>query len=412
MKTRTTFGVGIGLGIGATMALFSSTAFAATYTVTSASGSCAGTPGTLVWAIDKANTDGTSSTVTLDPSLAGQTIPLVCPLVVIEELSFVGHPGVTVSGATLAGMDILTFDAPGATHDVQDLQLVGGTNTRGINIEPNQLVYLFRSTVRDNVNVGAVTGAGIRLVGSALTLDRTTLLRNKTPSLGGAVYAAESEIRVFDSSFDKNEAANGGGMFVEGPSGNIVVNSSTFYANKAGQGGAISLFDGPTGAFLDVDNSTFSTNGDNATVGGAVYLGDLGWPANSDASIVNSTFSNNRGQFASAIAVIDGFASVYNTAFYRIAATAPHCYVNPGADMGGHHNIWNDTSCPLGTVWLGSKPNTDPLLNGLANNGGPTQTHKPKPASPVMGAGSPLFCPPDDQRGVARTTCWMGSYEN
>jgi len=45
--------------------------------------------------------------------------------------------------------------------------------------------------------------------------------------------------------------------------------------------------------------------------------------------------------------------------------------------------------------------NADPLLNELADNGGPTRTHTARIPSPVMDAGScnGLI---EDQRGVAR----------
>ena len=46
----------------------------------------------------------------------------------------------------------------------------------------------------------------------------------------------------------------------------------------------------------------------------------------------------------------------------------------------------------------------DPLLGSLANNGGPTLTHKPLPDSPVIDAGNPAIPAPPatDQRGFTR----------
>ena len=61
----------------------------------------------------------------------------------------------------------------------------------------------------------------------------------------------------------------------------------------------------------------------------------------------------------------------------------------------------------------------DPLLAGLANNGGPTLTHALLPGSPSMDAGDPLFVPPPDfdQRGnpfarVVGARIDMGAFED
>src|SRR5262245_44176836 len=48
----------------------------AAYVVDDPKGSCTGDPGTLFWAIEKANLDGVPSTVEFDASLAGETIQL------------------------------------------------------------------------------------------------------------------------------------------------------------------------------------------------------------------------------------------------------------------------------------------------------------------------------------------------
>jgi hypothetical protein len=50
----------------------------------------------------------------------------------------------------------------------------------------------------------------------------------------------------------------------------------------------------------------------------------------------------------------------------------------------------------------------------LTDNGGPTQTHALRAASPARDAGGADFCPDIDQRGVTRPqgpACDMGSYE-
>jgi hypothetical protein len=52
----------------------------------------------------------------------------------------------------------------------------------------------------------------------------------------------------------------------------------------------------------------------------------------------------------------------------------------------------------------------DPLLDPLADNGGPTETMALRAGSPAIDLGS--GCPPRDQRGVPRAgVCDSGAYE-
>ena len=86
------------------------------------------------------------------------------------------------------------------------------------------------------------------------------------------------------------------------------------------------------------------------------------------------------------------------------------------------NNLIGDTegceiSSHVGTYLL----DVDPLIGGLAANGGPTEVHEPVPGSPVIGAGYPFpppaadACEAFDQRGVPRPqgdgVCDMGAVE-
>jgi hypothetical protein len=75
-------------------------------------------------------------------------------------------------------------------------------------------------------------------------------------------------------------------------------------------------------------------------------------------------------------------------------------------------NFSSDNTCTLfGTR---DQPNTDPLLAPLANYGGPTLTHLPRPLSPALDNAQYLPSVPTDQRGVLRpqgSACDIGSVE-
>jgi hypothetical protein len=75
------------------------------------------------------------------------------------------------------------------------------------------------------------------------------------------------------------------------------------------------------------------------------------------------------------------------------------------------HSLDSDGSCGVGAL---SK--TNPLLEGLANNGGPNRTHAEEKGSLAIDAGNSASCPATDQRGFPRpdltsTACDIGAFE-
>jgi hypothetical protein len=75
-------------------------------------------------------------------------------------------------------------------------------------------------------------------------------------------------------------------------------------------------------------------------------------------------------------------------------------------------NIATDSSC--GLTGPGDKPDTDPKLGPLQDNGGPTPTRAPLAGSLALDNGTNTDCPATDQRGVSRprgAACDMGAFE-
>ena len=66
------------------------------------------------------------------------------------------------------------------------------------------------------------------------------------------------------------------------------------------------------------------------------------------------------------------------------------------------YNIETDTTCGLNSIVNGDLQNTDPLLNALADNGGPTFTHALQSTSPAIDAGDNDLAEAADQRGINR----------
>jgi hypothetical protein len=107
--------------------------------------------------------------------------------------------------------------------------------------------------------------------------------------------------------------------------------------------------------------------------------------------IVNCTFAEHAsGTLSKGV----GQMTLKNT----ILANSPLA-VSSGITDGGY-NVCSDSSANFTHPF--SLNNTDPALGPLTNNGGPTLTMLPQPASPAIDGGSDSGCPIADQRGVVR----------
>ena len=208
--------------------------------------------------------------------------------------------------------------------------------------------------------------------------------------------------------------SNAGGV---NNAGTLTVESSTFVGNVALFGSAI--FNTGT---LTVNNSTFWENGnDNSFEGGAI-LNTL------TATIVNSTIAHNTALFGSGIFNDAGTVILENSILSKNATGAPAVFQNcSGGVINGGYDISDDGTCGFGKSKgankkaIGDKINPQLSLDGLQNNGGPTDTVALKSNSPAIDAvpHGNANCPGFDQRGLARPdaedgpsgACDIGAYE-
>jgi hypothetical protein len=171
--------------------------------------------------------------------------------------------------------------------------------------------------------------------------------------MGGAVFNHGGTVTVVNSTFSGNSAAGGAGGRGNGGAGQ-------------GLGGAIFNRNGT----LDVLAATVTGNG-----GGGIYnLGDAGGTAS--ATIEGTILANSSSG--------NDFVSATNAGGLASAI--------------GDDNLIESESGFGGTV----VSTADPQLGALADNDGPTETHLPALASPVIDAATTLAAPAADQRGVAR----------
>ena len=248
---------------------------------------------------------------------------------------------------------------------IDDVSVFGGGNVQlGGGIYTASDLELNNVTVRDNAS--GRFGGGIVATGNATLLVDHGDIRNNTSAEGGGIFGGvNSTIDLAYTAIEKNHATgggdtNGGGLL---STGEVVVMSSTFAENSGGW--AISNVRDPRRARLSLDNVTVSGNQNGAIRAHA-------------ADVTNSTIYDNDG---SALKTGERQTRFYNSI--------------------SHNNGVDDIETTGQLILRGSlvNPSTDPMLQPLEDNGGPTRTHALGPESPAIDAGDARYTPILDQRG-------------
>lgn len=218
------------------------------------------------------------------------------------------------------------------------------------------------------------------------------------PGQGGGIYN-DGTLSVTDSTFSGNSAVSYGGALENDGTG--VVSNSTFSGNRAGLGGG-GIDNNRT---VTVRNSTFS--GNSAASGGGID--DYG-----TLEVTNSTFSGNSasyyggGGIRSNVGISAEGVLNYSNTIIANSSAGGDCLINGGSIGTNTNNLVEDNTCSPAL-------HGDPLLGGLRDNGGPTQTMALLSGSPAIDAALLANCAATDQRGVSRPQaagCDIGSFES
>jgi hypothetical protein len=364
-------------------------------------------------------------------ALPGDEIALL-PGVVTNDNIFLDRPllirGSGIGTSIWQGIGNRLFVVPaGVTGTVRDLTLRGGRAPDGEN-------------ANDGESGGALINEG------ALTIERCAFEDHVAgaggPSggaggRGGAIYNNGS-LHIFASIFARNRAGHAGADAEGGPGGAIYndatvhIRDSSFFDNAAGDGDPPAA-GGAGGAIynaglISVHGATFAGNrsgpGAPGGSGGAIFNGDT-------LGATNITVSGNRaapGGRGGGIATAGFLTLVHSTVASNQAAEAGgidaagpwtvlgHVLLAANtADTTGPDGIgmidsrgWNlvgdIAGLTLTNLLTGNQIGSDPGLESLADNGGPTRTHALRPDSAARDAGDPAFSPPpfSDQRGFPR----------
>ena len=281
--------------------------------------------------------------------------------------------------------------------------LVGGGTGGGIKNDGSLFITnsIFAKNIADDLR-----GAGIANYG-VISITSSTFSNNQANLSGGGIEN-EGSAQVINSHFIGNQASDGGGI---NNTGRLTITNSTFNANNATKGGGILMDITDSDTSVDISNSTYYLN--YAEMGGAIYVD--GNSAQDRMFIANSTFVSNIADSGGALNRAGGVVEIFNS----LLTDSPFDENCSGWILDEGHNVDSGDSCGFDPS-NGSMINTDPQVGPLQNNGGDTPTHALLAASPAIDAADPLYCPPADQRGVARPQdgdgdgtpiCDIGSFE-
>ena len=308
--------------------------------------------------------------------------------------SEVSHNFATHDGGGLLNVGSMTIQTGTIRHNV-----ISRTGSQGGGVlNGGGTLILYNSEVSENYSDDEGGGVHSFLsAGGTTTISQTVIMSNSAKNKGGGLYNVAGTTTIEATTFSGNSATAGSGGGIFNNFGIILMNNSTLVKNHA----AI------TGGGLDDDgfdsvikNSTFSGN-DAGTAGGGMH-GRLGY------TLQHVTFSENDAPEGAGLNS-EAFLATVNNSIFANSSGSEDCR-NAGAAITGSGNLVesDDDGGNLCGLTLG-----DPLLAGLADNGGPTETHLPLTGSPAIDTAVAGSCLATDQRGVSRNsaTCDIGAVE-
>jgi hypothetical protein len=307
------------------------------------------------------------------------------------------------------------------------------------------------SSLNNTGSIGPARGGAVFLTNTIANLSLCKFLTNSAVcpddgglnSQGGSAYGGalfnSGELNLTDSLFSGNQSLGGAGSRGGGgeSAGGAIYNAATLTLERctvaggetrAGDGGT--YIDGAkpgkgggifnAGSFSATNttivlNQAFGANGSpgSAAEGGGIY--DQGTMLLSQCTIASNEVHPGRDHYGSefgpalggGIFSTNGLATLQNTIVANKGGN--NCF---GVLRDNGNNLSSDATCQF--TASGSFNNTDPLLRALSDVGGPTPALALLPGSPAIDHGLAIYCPPTDQRGIARPSgngCDIGAFE-
>lgn len=277
-----------------------------------------------------------------------------------------------------------------------------------INNDDGELT-LVNSTLRSNrANVGSAIYAH---VDGTTTINRSLVALNEHLEKDNEADAVVSQgtLTVTASTIRDND-----GSGIGNNTGSATIVKSTISGNAGRPGGGVwSLARYHCsaendcighGASLTIRDSTITGNkAFGADSGGGIWSSDFtsieeGQTARAVLKLTNVTITGNTSPAGAQVWAAG--AHVRNTVIGQVFGVASCDQTDDNVSWTGHNNFTDDGSCTSGGF---TDANSPLLLSPLADNGGPTLTQMPHPASPVIGAGDQATCDWGSKRVSANT---------
>jgi hypothetical protein len=313
--------------------------------------------------------------------------------------------------------DDVTINGPGA--GVLTVRRDTGGDYRIFTVSSGVTAEISGLTIAD----GSVAdqGGGISNAGT-LTVGESVVTGNNSADDGGGIFNdINATLSVLDSTVGENSANGengiGGGIL---NFGTATITRSTVARNLAANVGGGGSGGGGIASFADmtIANSTIARNITGARGGGIVNNGD-----GTQLTITNTTIAGNTAAEGSGSNVFQGSSGntlpllMTSTLLAQpLAFTATTAGLSAREPLGGGgpsncnsgggnefdsqgYNLDDDGTCELNEA--SDQPNVDAQLGPLADNGGPTETMLPAPASRAVDQGLSDGLT-TDQRGLGR----------
>ena len=296
----------------------------------------------------------------------------------------------------------------------------------GVNLSSRRVhLYVDSSVVSDNQATATGAGneayaGGINLNGARLDVTNSQINGNSALTGGGGIRVISTgssltgTVYLERSTLSNNDAGSGGGVMIS--NGELITSRSTISDNAAtaatGLGGGVYNI-ATFVTYIRIGTSTVS--GNSAWAGGALYSdaveADI---ATFQSTIANNTATNRGGAFCQVDAP-HGEIRLNRSVFANNSSpSGPSLF---GRFLSSDYNHIDDIRDAVFVPNVHDVVNVDARLGQLAENGGPTLTHLPRPDSPILDAipaNSDCSASRVEQRGFARlvgTGCDKGSVE-
>ena len=396
----------------------------------------------LIVAINTANSNGQDNIINLTADITLTTVDNVLSgrnglPSITSNLTINGNGHVIRRDAAAPSFRIIHHASGALTlHDVviengyaEDIDTVTNAEDFGGGIYSTGNIQISNSQI--NNNVADSFGGGIYTSGGLNIFDST--INNNTAVNGGGVYLALGLAPcLFDNVRWTNNTAlnNAGGLYSER---STFIRNNTFDANIGGSGAAFEAY-----SFMNVSNTTIMNNRsnfasiifngsgnltlENTTISSNTTVIAIVWSAGT-TRINNSTITNNTAS-GSIIPLITinsttGTTTISNSiiAGNTFAVGILECSVSgSGVINTNASNILGldgtGQGCAVGATDVSPVTTIGTILDPLANNGGPTQTHALAGGSIALNAALAAGATVADQRGVPVVgTRDIGAYE-